>query len=276
MLDDISGRGHQAVFRVFLEYPGKKGVSPEFLIRDGLRGHKYVDTNTRPLRPAEVETPDYEDLHLRRSLKSFIAALGKKYDGDPRIGFNTAGLLGTWGEWHTYPRDELFASKDVQREVMDAYEAASEVTPVLPRYPTRDKDDRTFGYYDRQCVEATHVTWLMDSGIFRKGQRPDRIRRAKEEVRRMGYECHALAVTIGEVKGGTLTVSLEVENRGVAPFYDDGKPECGLLAGGRAVRTFAGSGRSKGLLPGGKPVRFANATQDATLGWLVLGDIQLR
>ena len=40
MLDDIAGRGHQAVLRIFLEYPGKKGVIPEFLVKDGLKVHK--------------------------------------------------------------------------------------------------------------------------------------------------------------------------------------------------------------------------------------------
>jgi hypothetical protein len=110
MLDDIAARGHQTVFRIFLEYPGKKGAVPEFLVNDGLKVHKYLNTNTQPLPRAQVETPDYEDQNLRRSLKTFIAALGKRYDGDPRIGFITAGLLGTWGEWHTYPKNELFAS----------------------------------------------------------------------------------------------------------------------------------------------------------------------
>lgn len=378
MLEDIAGRGHQAVFRVFLEYPGKKGVIPEFLIRDGLKVHGYLNTNTQPLKPAQVETPDYEDKNLRRSLKRFIAALGEKYDGDPRIGFITAGLLGTWGEWHTHPRSELFASKEVQREVMDAYEAAFKVTPVLLRYPAGDNDgrkakndDRGFGYHDdsfawatldtgrkgdewfymaalraagpeaeakwktrpiggeirpeawgwvfderpennriqdfRQCVEATHATWLMDSGMFRKKPTADRIMRAEQEVRRMGYEFHAPAVTLGELVGGKLRVSLEIENRGVAPFYYEWKPEWGLLANGQVVQTFAASGKLTGLLPddeprvwtdlldlggvkagiytlavrvpnpmkGGKPMRFANASQDAVGDWLSLGDLRI-
>lgn len=377
-LDDVASRGHQAVFRVFLEYPDKKGIIPAFLIRDGLRIHKYLNTNTQPLPPALVETPDYEDRNLRRSLRGFIAALGRRYDGDPRIGFIAAGLLGTWGEWHTHPRAELFASKEVQREVMDAYEAAFKVTPVLLRYPAGDNDhriaknaDRRFGYHDcsfawatldtgkkgdewfymtllkaagpeaeakwkrhpiggeirpeaweevfdeapqnaniqnfRGCVEATHATWLMDSGMFRKKQQADRFHRAEQEVRRMGYEFHALAVTIAEVKGGKLMVSLEIENRGVAPFYYDWKSEYGLLADGQAAQAFPGSGRLTGLLPGdkplvwtdtldvrgikagtytlavrvpnplpgGKPMRFANASQEAALGWLSLGDIQI-
>jgi hypothetical protein len=138
MLDDISSRGHQAVFRIYLEYPDKKDVIPQFLIKDGLKVHKYLNTNTQPQPPARMETPDYQDKQLRRSIKAMIAALGKKYDGDPRVGFITAGLLGTWGEWHTYPHDELFANKTVQNEVMDAYTAAFKVTPVLLRYPIGD------------------------------------------------------------------------------------------------------------------------------------------
>ena len=135
MLTHIASRGHQTVLRIFLEYPGKKNVLPKFLIEDGLTVHKYVNTNTHPLPPTEVETPDYEDPNLRRSLQQFLAAFGKKYDGDPRLAYVTAGLLGTWGEWHTYPRSELFASKTVQNEVLSGYEKAFRITPILLRYP---------------------------------------------------------------------------------------------------------------------------------------------
>ncbi|MCX7699618.1 MAG: DUF4832 domain-containing protein, partial [Gemmataceae bacterium] len=379
MLSDIASRGHQAVLRIFLEYPGRKNIIPEFLIRDGLRIHRWVNTNTQPLPPATVETPDYENRSLRRSLKNFIAAFGRQYDGDPRIGFITAGLLGTWGEWHTYPREELFASPEVQREVMDSYEAAFRTTPILLRYPVGDNQpgkarnaDRRFGYHDdsfawatldtgkkgdewffmsalkaagpeaeakwkrypiggeirpeawgkvfdppprdrriqdfRQCVEATHVTWLMDSGMFEKKQSQERIARAMQEVRRMGYEFHVSKVRISKIDGGRLNVNVYVENRGVAPFYYDWKPEYGLMADGKVVKTFAGSGSLKGILPDekparwtenldirgveprtyqllvrvpnpmptGKPVRFANATSDVETGWLKLDEVEIR
>lgn len=378
MFEDVASRGHQTIFRVYLEYPNRPSGIPEFLIRDGLKVHEYVNTNTAPLPPARVGTPDYENPNLRRSMKNFIAALGKKYDGDPRIGFITAGLLGTWGEWHDHPRSELFASKTVQREVMDAYEAAFKITPILLRYPAGDQDpryaenaSRPFGYHDDsfawatlhtgrrgdewffmtrmkaagplaenkwkthpiggeirpeawghvfdnppgdkriqdflQCVETTHVTWLMDTGMFREKQSEERIARALQMVRRMGYEFHALAVTMGEVQDGKLRVSLEIENRGVAPFYYDWKPEFGLLKDGQPIKTFVGSGSLKGLLPGepprvwtetldvrgvppgtytvfvrvpnpmpgGKPVRFANATQQIESGRLLLGEVRI-
>ena len=380
MLDRIAARGHQAVFRIYLEYPGKKGIIPEFLIKDGLKVHKWLYTETQPEPPAPIETPDYEDKNLRKSLKGFIAAFGKKYDGDPRIGFITAGLLGAWGEWHTYPKDELFASKAVQTEVMDAYELAFKITPVLLRYPVGDKDDpkapnakRKFGYHDdsfawgtldtgkrnedwfymtslkaagpmaiqkwksqpiggeirpeawgkvfdekpadksiqnfRKCVDETHVSWLMDSGMFEKTQKPVRIKRAEEQVRRMGYEYHVSSATIGEEINGKRSVKVELENRGVAPFYYDWKPEYGLILDAEAVTTFPGSGKLIGLLPGdmprvwndtldlsgvkagayklamrvpnplkhGHPLRFANKAQDAdTPSWLTLGRVEVK
>jgi hypothetical protein len=368
MLDGIAARGHQTVFRVYLEYPGKKDALPAFLLKAGLKVHKYRTDD------GENETPDYGDKNLRRALESFVAALGKKYDGDPRLGFLTAGLLGMWGEWHNYPKSELFASKAVQTEVLDAYEAAFKVTPVLLRYPAGANDahkaptaTRKFGYHDdsfawatlhtgkkgdewfyltalkaagpaaearwktqpiggeirpeawgkvfdenlgdkqiqnfRRCVQETHATWLMDSGMFEKKQPAARVKRAEDEVRRMGYEFHAPGVTLGTANG-KLGVKLEIENRGVAPFYYDWKPEFALIADKKVVKSFAGTGKLTGLLPGdkprvwaeefdatgvpagtytvavrvpnplpkGNPVRFANATQDRDLpGWLSLG-----
>lgn len=377
LLDDMASRGHQAVIRIYLEYPDKKGAIPEFLIKDGLKVHKWLYTETQPHPPAPIETPDYEDARLRKSLRSFISAFGKKYDGDPRIGFITAGLLGTWGEWHTYPKDELFASKAVQMEVMDAYEAAFKTTPILLRYPVGENTSqkasnasRNFGYHDDSfawatlstgrkqddwfympsikaagpnaeskwrtrpiggeirpeawgkvfdakpgnkriqdflaCVEATHASWLMDSGMFEKTSNAERIQRAERQVRRLGYEFHVPSVTIGPLAGGKLLIQVEVENRGVAPFYYDWKPEYGLIREGRVLRTWPGTGQLLGILPGdmprqwdesldlsemeagtfrlavripnplkkGQPVRFANKSQDADVeGWLTLGTI---
>ncbi len=380
MLDEIASRGHQTVLRIFLEYPNKKGAIPEFLIKDGLKvtkwNHKEIgDTKSNP-----VETPDYEDKNLRKSLKSFITAFGKKYDGDPRLGYITTGLLGLWGEWHNYPKSELFASKPVQLEVLDAYEVAFKITPVLLRYPAGEKDfqkaknsNRKFGYHDdsfawatletgkkgdewfymtilkaagadalakwkthpiggeirpeawgkvfdekpdlkqiqdfRQCVEATHATWLMDSGMFEKKQSAERIKRAEEEVRRMGYEFHCPAVSIVEEKENKVMVKLEIENRGVAPFYYDWKVEWAILKDGKVIKAFPVTGKINGLLPGdpvriwadtldikgiapdsytlavrvanplktGNPIRFANKTQDThAKGWLSLGEIIVR
>jgi hypothetical protein len=322
LLAGIAGRGNQAVFRVYLEYPGRKDVIPKYLVEGGLKVHRYLNTNTQPLPPKEVETPDYSDVNLRACLRSFVAALGGKYDGDARIGFITAGLLGTWGEWHTWPREDLWAGKPVQKEVMDAYEAAFKRTPVLLRYPAGEGEDdlapnaaRPFGYHDdsfawatldtgrksddwfylarikrsgkesrdkwktwpiggevrpeawgevfdtrpkrkeiqdfETCVKETHATWLMDSGMFsNKTWSEERRRRAEGLVRKMGYEFHVPGVTVRR-DGASIDVAVEIENRGVAPFYYDWPARFVLLgADGKPVRTFPGKGTLRGLLPG--------------------------
>ncbi|MGL4423061.1 MAG: DUF4832 domain-containing protein, partial [Gemmataceae bacterium] len=173
LLNDISERGHQAIFRNYLEYPDKKNIIPSFLVKDGLKVHRYENSNTKPLPPSMVETPDYENPKLRKVLQNFIAELGKKYDGDARIGYITAGLLGTWGEWHTYPREELFASKAVQIEVLDAYAAAFRQTPVLLRYPAGPDHPqyaptahRNFGYHDDSFAWGTLHTGKPDDEWF--------------------------------------------------------------------------------------------------------------
>ena len=379
MLNDISSRGHQAVFRIYLEYPDQKTGIPEFLVKDGLKIIRYPNAYSSQQPPSQAETPNYEDKNLRRSLNAFIRAFGKKYDRDPRIGFIMAGLLGSWGEWHTDPRNELFASKTVQTEVLDAYAAAFKVTPVLLRYPVGEHDPKKaanaqlkFGYHDdsfawatldtgkkdqswyympslkaagtaaeakwkiapiggeirpeawgevfddrpskpeiqsfRKSVEATHVSWLLDSGMFRAKQDSGRIDRATSEVRRMGYEFHVPAVQIDKISAGKLPVQVELVNRGVAPFYYDWPIEFGAVAGGKLQKKFAGTGKLTSLLPAdparkwndildlnglaagdyqlvmrvpnrlpqGKPIRFANKSQDADLsGWLTLGKFKL-
>ncbi|MBL9172154.1 MAG: DUF4832 domain-containing protein [Verrucomicrobiales bacterium] len=173
LLDGIAAHGCQSVFRIYLEYPRKPSGVPEYLIQAGVTLRAWTNTNTQPFPPALDHTPDYEDPRLRAALTNFVAALGARYDGDPRLGFVTAGLLGTWGEWHCYPHSEWFASKAVQAEVMDAYEAAFKRTPVLLRYPAGEDDhahapnsQRRMGYHDDSFAWATLDTGRKNEDWF--------------------------------------------------------------------------------------------------------------
>jgi hypothetical protein len=59
-----------------------------------------------------------------QALVRFIRALGAYFNNHPRVAFVQLGLLGFWGEWHTWPRPELFASDATQRTVVDEMRAA--------------------------------------------------------------------------------------------------------------------------------------------------------
>jgi hypothetical protein len=173
-LNAAASRGHQFFARFYLEWPGRKTAVPQYLIDAGLTLRTWTNTNTQPFPPAIDHTPDYEDPRLRAALTNFIHALGARYDGDPRLGYVGLGLLGTWGEWHNYPKQHWFASKIVQREVLDAYEAAFKKTKLLARYPAgaddptyADNSARRMGYHDDSFAWATvHTGRPQDQWFF--------------------------------------------------------------------------------------------------------------
>ncbi len=384
-LADAQSRGRQLVLRLYLEYPGKKTAVPQFLIDRGLELTKYRVDDQNNI------TPDYSDPRLLTAMESLIVAFGKQYDGDPRIGFITMGVLGHWGEWHTYPQEKLFASKLVQSKIMDAFENSFGKTRILMRYPAGDDQvtyapnrSRPFGYHDDsfawatratgkandewfyesvlqaagpaaidkwktqpiggeirpevwgtvfdvpgsaprgqefdRCVQETHVSWLLDSGMFGIGKNSSstRIANATVQIQRMGYELHVseatieINPTIAEIDSPThlqtkqnlkhrLKVKLKIENRGVAPFYYDWPIEVALLderqqilisqvTDWKLTDTLPGAPfewettimsdaastlsanfaiRILNPMPSGKPLRFANTTQQAD-GWLLI------
>jgi len=369
-------RGCQFIARFYLEWPGRQTGVPRFLLDAGVQLRTWTNTNTQPGPPAVEHTPDYEDQRVRAALTSFIKAFGARYDGDPRLGFVELGLLGKWGEWHDHPNNRWFASKVVQREVMDAYEAAFKRTKLLVRYPAgpdhpryADNSNRPFGYHDdsfawatvhtgrrqddwffetllRQagatekwrtqpiggevrpevwdclfddpscapkgqefdrCLEATHVSWLCNEGVFRPGLQGAARQRALRAAQRMGYELHIHCAAIHRQDDGW-DITLHVVNTGIAPFYYDWPVELGALdPTGNLVAAWKTDWKLTGILPGeparlwqhhltagawaregtrlllrvpnpmpgGRPLRFANRQQDHDLdGWLTLGTIR--
>ena len=166
-MNEVKSRGHQGVFRVHCEYPRKAADAkieiPQFLVSHGVevtkvRATKNVDSAGSPTHYSM--SPDYESPVFRQALAQTIAAMGKTYDGDPRIGFIELGTLGFWGEWHTYPTMAHMASSDVQQEVLHSFEDAFKATKLLVRYPEGDPKnapnaDLNIGYHDDSFTWST-------------------------------------------------------------------------------------------------------------------------
>jgi hypothetical protein len=49
----------------------------------------------------QIYIPDWNDPYFLQRVDQLLDALGRKYDGDPRIGWVDIGIYGNWGEWHT-------------------------------------------------------------------------------------------------------------------------------------------------------------------------------
>jgi hypothetical protein len=377
-LQQATSRGCQLTFRIYLEYPTNPDQGPgvpQFLVDQGLKVTKWKNEDQQT-----IHTPDYNDPKLREAIDLLIQRLGEQYDGDPRVACLTMGFLGHWGEWHSYPRGELFPEKKYQLHVMDQFEKAFKQTPILMRYASGDDDwsqapnaNRPFGFHDDSfawatiatekedenwfflakmkaagaldawktrmiggeirpelwgcifdhdscekkgqkfvpCVEKTHATWLMDSGMFGNNDKASesRLAIAKTKVGYLGYEYFIPNASI-ESKDGKTTVELKIDNRGVAPFYFNWKVEVAVLDAEGNVRasvfedwnlpsilpskpgaespaisrsTTLDSELKKGEVVGiripnpmeaGKPLRFANRTQQLEgEQWMLLNPV---
>ncbi|MBM65329.1 MAG: DUF4832 domain-containing protein [Myxococcales bacterium] len=162
-LEASAARNNHMILRFYLDYPGRETAVPGWL-------SETVDCN-----PYEEYgggcSPDYDNPRLQSVLLEFIAALGARYDGDPRLGFVQLGLLGFWGEWHTYPHGDFFASGAFQQEVINAFDEAFNETHILLRYPIHDAPQRNIGFHDDSFAYATlgEVPWFFHPKLVAAG-----------------------------------------------------------------------------------------------------------
>jgi hypothetical protein len=159
-----------------------------------------------------------------------------------------------------------------------------------------------------QCVQATHVSWLMDTGMMEKKQSDIRIRNASRAVQKMGYEFHVTQASLMP-DGDQTKVLIQVRNTGVAPFYHGWKIVVSAFdKDDVALKEWSTDWRITGLLPNeppadwqlsirtseipgnaerlafrvvnplsnGLPLRFANTSdRQQADGWFRIGEIPL-
>ena len=162
-LAQSSSRGNHMIIRFFMDYPGRESAVPEWLAQQ-ISCNNYTDYGGGC-------SPDYTNSLLQSTLIDFIAEFGSIYDGDNRIGFIQIGLLGFWGEWHTFPHTTWFPSNEFQREVIAAFDDAFNQTQILLRYPIQDAPQRRIGFHDDSFAYATvgDVNWFFYPRILAAG-----------------------------------------------------------------------------------------------------------
>ena len=163
MLDSIAARGHQAVIRFYVDNPGESSALPQYLIDGGTDTSRTYDFHDNEKKSF---SPNYDDPNVQQMFLHFVAALGNRYDGDPRIGYITAGLYGFWGEEHTYPYNgyvndqnpdaiNWMPSDEFRAQLVEAWDDAFDETFIQNRYPTEATKAHGMGYYDDSLGYAT-------------------------------------------------------------------------------------------------------------------------
>ncbi|MCX6381959.1 MAG: DUF4832 domain-containing protein [Armatimonadetes bacterium] len=142
-------KGKHIVFRVHADYPGQPVAIPEWLIKRGVKMTRYKEYGGGLC-------PDYNNPIFMDAMERLITALGRRYDGHPRVAFVQFGFLGFWGEWHTYPVNNLFASPVNQERVLEAGRRAFPNTILMNRDPAGVAGKkRWLGYFDDMFPEDT-------------------------------------------------------------------------------------------------------------------------
>jgi Malectin domain len=164
LLEGSASRNMHVVFSVFIHWPGQPLRLPPHL-----KDVKLYDTD-------RGKSPNYSDPRIVKALEQYITALGGRYDGDKRIGAIHVGLLGFWGEGHTFPTKGL-VSDEVGADVATWYKRAFNVTQIQARYPGPNAAE--LGLYDGGLFFATldgaanggvSKSWYMWPKIVQAGQ----------------------------------------------------------------------------------------------------------
>ncbi len=125
-------RGDAVALRVMTANAHTEGYysSPKWLFDLGCKGFEYLVSGDDPTaggsRIPRIE-PDYTDPIYLAQQADFVAALGKRYDGNPNVEFLDIGSYGIWGEWHS-PHPAPMA---VRRRIVDMYLHAFHQTPLV-------------------------------------------------------------------------------------------------------------------------------------------------
>ena len=121
-----AAKGRRLVLRVYLDYPTLPSGVPSWLMGQGVKLTPYDDHGGGL-------SPDYDDPLLVSAMRRLIEAMGRRYGDNPRVASLELGLLGFWGEWHTWPRESLQASPATERAIVQSYHRAFPNKPLLAR-----------------------------------------------------------------------------------------------------------------------------------------------
>ena len=87
-------------------------ATPKYVFEEGARCYELPNGNV------QVDFGDEIFLHY---LEKFMAVLGEKFDGDPRIELIDIGTIGTWGEGHTVEGDNRVYPMEVVKRHFDLH-----------------------------------------------------------------------------------------------------------------------------------------------------------
>ncbi len=93
-------KGKQIAMRVTCSESWLRYATPEWVQQAGAKGLDF-EFGKGPRAGGPLWDPDYLDPVFLAKLDRFLAAMARRYDGNPNVAFIDVGSFGMWGEGHT-------------------------------------------------------------------------------------------------------------------------------------------------------------------------------
>jgi hypothetical protein len=140
ILQESASRKMHAVLSVYIHWPGR-----ELRLPPHLQDIQLYDTSNG-------KSPSYGDERLLTALQQFIMSWATHVDGDTRVLAIHVGLIGYYGEGHTFP-DNYLTPESSKASVAQWYRDAFHKTQIQARYPGPNAVG--FGLYDGSLAYST-------------------------------------------------------------------------------------------------------------------------
>lgn len=108
-----AAKGKQIAIRVSCSESWMRYATPKWVQEAGAKGTDF-EFGKGPRPGAPLWDPDYLDPVFLEKLDHFLAAMARRYDGNPNVAFIDVGSFGMWGEGHTG-----FSSKLTQVQTLE-------------------------------------------------------------------------------------------------------------------------------------------------------------
>ena len=93
-------KGRQIALRVCCTESWLRDATPRWVQEAGAKGAEF-EFGKGPKPGGPLWEPDYLDPIFLQKLENFLAAMARRYDGNPNVAFIDIGSVGMWGEGHT-------------------------------------------------------------------------------------------------------------------------------------------------------------------------------
>ncbi len=136
IIDNAGSRNRHLILRLYCDWHGDKAESdcPSWM---------YSDAGVARLQGSNGRyITDFNDAQYIAQAEAAIQALASEYDNDPRIYAVQMGVIGYWGEWHTWGSDFNGNAYDLtdatKNAILNAYQSSFSNAKIMARYPWRE------------------------------------------------------------------------------------------------------------------------------------------